>query len=127
MSNNDPAAAHFKEIGTTAGGKQVNTSGRVQNTVRYSGDGLDVNTYLNGWTPYYLNGKPADPVIVQPEKIKGDINADGSLDSADILLLQKWMMAAQDAEISDSTAADLNEDGKINIADLCMMKSLLLQ
>ena len=86
-----------------------------------------MNTYLNGWTPYYLNGKPADPVIVQPEKIKGDINADGSLDSADILLFQKWMIADSAAEISDSTAADLNEDGKINIADLCMMKSLLLQ
>ena len=127
MSNNDPAAAHFKEFGTTAGGNPVNTSGRVQNTVRYSGDGLDVNTYLNGWTPYYLNGKPADPVIVQPEKIKGDINADGSLDSADILLFQKWMIADSAAEISDSTAADLNEDGKINIADLCMIKSLLLQ
>ena len=127
MSNNDPAAAHFKEFGTTAGGNPVNTSGRVQNTVRYSGDGLDVNTYLNGWTPNYLNGKPADSVIVPPEKIKGDINTDGSLDSADILLFQKWMLADSDAEITDSTAADLNEDGKINIADLCMMKSLLLQ
>lgn len=61
MSNNDPVNANFKEYNTTAGGKSVNTSGRISGTVRASGNGLDVNTYLNGWIPYYLSYTPSSP------------------------------------------------------------------
>ncbi|MGN0630095.1 MAG: pectinesterase family protein, partial [Ruminococcus sp.] len=61
MSNNDPINANFKEYNTTAGGKSVNTSGRIANTVKTSGNGLDVNTYLNGWIPYYLSYTPSSP------------------------------------------------------------------
>ena len=55
MSGHAPEQANFKEYGTTAGGRGVNTSGRVAGTVRSSGDGLDVKTYLGGWKPYYLD------------------------------------------------------------------------
>lgn len=68
MSNNDPANANFKEYNTTANGKAVSTSGRISGTVRTSGNGLDVDTYLNGWEPYYYScsGTPSQPVIVNP-------------------------------------------------------------
>ena len=56
MSDHAPENAKFKEYGTTAGGRPVNTSGRVSGTVRYSADGLDMQTYLGSWTPFYLNG-----------------------------------------------------------------------
>ncbi|MDO4862786.1 MAG: pectate lyase [Ruminococcus sp.] len=66
MSSNSPENANFKEYNTTAGGKAVNTSGRISGTVKTSGSGLDVTTYLNGWVPYYLSGAPAvqtvDPI-----------------------------------------------------------------
>ena len=69
MSNNDPANAQFKEYNTTAGGKAVNTSGRVAGTVKSSGNGLDVTTYLGGWSPYYLNGSA--PVVPVYDAIDG--------------------------------------------------------
>ncbi len=59
MSNNAPENAKFKEYGTTAGGKAVNTSGRVRGTVQSSANGLDTKTYLGSWTPFYLNGGTA--------------------------------------------------------------------
>ena len=68
MSSNDPANANFKEYNTTANGKAVNTSGRIKNTVKSSGNGLDVDTYLNGWKPYYYSysGTPSQPSTETP-------------------------------------------------------------
>ena len=68
MSGNAPENAKFKEYNTTVNGKAVNTSGRVSGTVKSSANGLDVNTYLNGWVPYYYtnSGTPSQPVTVDP-------------------------------------------------------------
>lgn len=70
MSNNSPENANFKEYNTTANGKAVDTSGRVSGTVRSSGNGLDVDTYLNGWVPYYYDYTPAAEVV---EPINGEL------------------------------------------------------
>ena len=68
MSGNAPENARFKEYNTTVNGSPVNTSGRVSGTVKYSANGLDVNTYLNGWVPYYYtnSGTPSQPITVDP-------------------------------------------------------------
>ncbi len=68
MSGNAPENARFKEYNTTVNGSPVNTSGRVSGTVQYSANGLDVNTYLNGWVPYYYtnSGTPSQPITVDP-------------------------------------------------------------
>ncbi len=56
MSGNQPENAKFKEYGTTCNGQPVNTGSRVRGTVQYSANGLDTQTYLGAWVPYYLNG-----------------------------------------------------------------------
>ncbi|MBO4867380.1 MAG: pectate lyase [Ruminococcus sp.] len=67
MSGNQPGNARFKEYNTTVNGQAVNTSGRVSGTVRYSASGLDVNTYLSGWVPYYYNYSGSyTPVNIDP-------------------------------------------------------------
>ena len=58
--------------------------------------------------------------------VKGDVNADGSFDTNDIILMQNWLKGASDAYISDWEAGDLCEDGCLNIFDLCIMKHLLV-
>lgn len=71
MSGNSPENANYKEYNTTANGKAVDTSGRISGTVVSSGSGLDVNTYLNGWEPYYLNYTytPPAPVVIEGGKL----------------------------------------------------------
>ena len=64
MSGNQPENAKFKEYGTTANGSPVNTSGRVYGTVRYSADGLDTQTYLGSWVPFYLSG--GTQIVIEP-------------------------------------------------------------
>ena len=54
--------------------------------------------------------------------VKGDVNADGEFSIADVVLLQKWLLAVPDIELADPKSADLCEDGKLNVLDLCMMK-----
>ena len=57
---------------------------------------------------------------------KGDVNADGAFNTADVVLLQKWLLAVPDTELADWQAADLYQDGRLNVFDLCLMKRELL-
>ena len=56
--------------------------------------------------------------------LSGDINADGILGVTDIIMLQKYILAAGSLNAPD--AADLNNDGVIDIFDLGLIKRLLL-
>lgn len=59
--------------------------------------------------------------------IKGDVNADGSFNIADVIMLQKWLIAESDVSLTNWKAADLNGDNKLNSADLAMMKRELVK
>ena len=61
------------------------------------------------------------------KEIEGDVNADGKFDIADVITLQKWILAVSDVKIDDWKAADLYEDNKINVLDLCIMKRELIK
>lgn len=55
----------------------------------------------------------------------GDINADGSADVSDMVLLQKWLLAVPDTYLADWEAGDLSGNGKLDIYDLCLFRQLL--
>ena len=54
--------------------------------------------------------------------IRGDVNADGEFDIADVVLLQNWLLGRNNAELADWESADLSNDRKLNVFDLCLMK-----
>ena len=54
--------------------------------------------------------------------VKGDVNMDGEFSIADVVLLQKWLLAAPDAELANWKAADLSEDGRLDAFDLILMR-----
>ncbi len=56
----------------------------------------------------------------------GDLNGDGSLTTADAVLMQEHLLTVRPLDASQGTAADLNLDGKINAADFSLLKGLLL-
>jgi Dockerin type I repeat. len=68
-------------------------------------------------------------VIVTPEAtdiLKGDVNADGSVNALDFALLKKYILTGA----SDGTnlqAADVNNDSSVNAIDLALLKSYLLE
>lgn len=58
--------------------------------------------------------------------VRGDVNADGVFNSADLVLLQKWLLAMPDTVLADWKAGDLCEDKKLDVFDLCVMRQELL-
>ncbi|MDE6789813.1 MAG: RICIN domain-containing protein, partial [Ruminococcus sp.] len=62
-----------------------------------------------------------------PEKTIGDVNADGQFSISDVILLQKWLLAVPDIELTDWKAADLTNDNILNVFDLCLMKRYLIK
>ena len=63
----------------------------------------------------------------QEDTLLGDINADGSFNIADIVMLQKWLLGVSDVTLPNWKAADFCEDEKLNVLDLCMMKRKLVE
>lgn len=61
------------------------------------------------------------------DTLLGDINADGSFNIADIVMLQKWLLGVSDVTLPNWKAADFCEDKKLNVLDLCMMKRKLVE
>lgn len=66
-------------------------------------------------------------VSCEYESIIGDVNADNQFSIADIVLMQKWLLAAPDAALADWNAGDLCQDNKIDAFDLCLMRNLLIE
>lgn len=63
--------------------------------------------------------------ITLPASEPGDIDGDGSIDAADLMLLRKYLVGLTIEGRFDGTAADLNGDGKIDILDLVRLRKLL--
>ena len=56
----------------------------------------------------------------------GDVNADGVCSSADLLLLQKWLLGVSDITLSNWKNGDYNIDEQLDARDLTLMKRALL-
>ena len=59
--------------------------------------------------------------------IKGDVNSDGTVNTADITTLQRFLLAADTIHITEPSSADMNDDGSVNIIDFILLKKLLLK
>lgn len=64
---------------------------------------------------------------LNPSENPGDANADGTFDLADVIALQKWLLAVPDAVLADWKAADINQDSRIDGLDLAIMRQMLTQ
>lgn len=58
--------------------------------------------------------------------VRGDVNSDGEFNISDVVLLQKWLLAMPDTQLSDWNRADMCRDGRLDTSDLCLMKQLLI-
>lgn len=70
-----------------------------------------------------IYGYPATEEKIVP----GDVNADGEFNISDIVMMQKWLIAAPDIKLADWKAGDLCEDNMIDSFDLCMMRRMLIE
>ncbi|MBE6857736.1 MAG: hypothetical protein E7500_10055, partial [Ruminococcus sp.] len=62
-----------------------------------------------------------------PQTTEGDVNADGKFNVADVVSLQKWLLAVPDTELKNWKAGDFCDDNRLDVFDLCLMKRELLK
>lgn len=87
---------------------------------------------VSGSTVYTAYQPGDDTVCIRTlqcrgESIPGDVNADGSFNVADLILLQKWLLSVPDTKLADWKAGDLCEDNRLDVFDLCRMRRALLE
>ena len=66
------------------------------------------------------------PVVTQTNR-KGDVNADGFVSIADVVLMQRYLTAAPDTELAGWKNGDLNEDGRLTATDFTMLKHMMIE
>jgi len=71
--------------------------------------------------------KVINDTLIGESFTEGDVNADGSFNVADIVLLQKWLLADPDAELKNWQTGDLCKNGRLDVFDLCLMRRRLFE
>ena len=66
-------------------------------------------------------------VVSDNTTLMGDVNADGEFGIADVILLQKWLLAVPDTHLANWKAANFCDDDRLNVFDLCLMKRALIE
>lgn len=59
--------------------------------------------------------------------LNGDINLDGTIDKADILMLQDHLAASSALNVSQRQTADIDGSGSLNVIDLSLLKRQVLK
>ncbi|MBQ3923178.1 MAG: dockerin type I repeat-containing protein, partial [Spirochaetales bacterium] len=62
-------------------------------------------------------------VTADSSNVRGDVNGDGAMNAADLVLLEKWLLAVPGTRLPNWKAGDLCQDGIIDVYDLVQMRS----
>ena len=120
------SAAEYVYVQTDYRIEDFERAGGIRITKKICDDAF--NVVEDGYTWYY-DDISADSNLTVVEYFAaemGDVNADGSFNVADVVALQKWLLADPSVHLSDWKAADFCEDDKLNVFDLCLMKHALI-
>lgn len=92
-------------------------------------NGLTIENNIIRDSENYIIGEHCKNVKVESNTFlpKGDANADGEFNVADVVTLQKWLLAVPDTKLADWKSADLCSDNRLDVFDLCLMKRELLK
>ncbi|MBQ6181276.1 MAG: family 16 glycosylhydrolase [Ruminococcus sp.] len=109
----------------------------------FGGDKMIFSSTMNGgYDLYYYDGRNVSALAElnsdinelgadffpyeEDNGLRGDVNKDGRFNTADLLLLQKWLLSVPGTELKSWKAADLCEDGRLDGFDLCAMREELI-
>ncbi len=92
-------------------------------------NGLTIENNIIRDSENYIIGEHCKNVKTESNALipKGDVNADGEFNVADVVTLQKWLLAVPDTKLADWKSADLCSDNRLDVFDLCLMKRELLK
>lgn len=110
----------------TFSGNEYYSGDESKNLMHYeTGDIISVKFTYNADTAEIINIEYLN-LEKNIHKIKGDVNADGEFSVADLVAMQKWLLAVPDISLDDWKAGDFSEDDILDVFDLCLMRQELL-
>ncbi|HPY84909.1 MAG TPA: dockerin type I domain-containing protein [Ruminococcus flavefaciens] len=69
--------------------------------------------------------KVINDTLASETYVEGDVNDDGSFDTADLVLFQRWLLNDPDVELTNLKSADICDDGRLDVFDMCAMRKML--
>lgn len=75
--------------------------------------------------PEITDSDKPGPKYAEPEFIPGDVDGNGSINTADLAALKRKLLAPDDDK-HDIASYDLNSDNKLNVVDFIMLKSVII-
>ncbi|MDD6081663.1 MAG: DUF5620 domain-containing protein, partial [Oscillospiraceae bacterium] len=69
----------------------------------------------------------ASPTTPSDSKVKGDVNDDGTVSTADVVTLLQSLIGKKTLSSNGKANADMNGDNKISILDLILLKNQMLK
>lgn len=98
--------------------------------IYFAGTEQEWNALTKDWDFEEYNTDPSvmDNVTVHfnatvGSDVKGDVNADGVFNVADVVMMQRWLLGK--GRLVNWEAGDLCQDNIINVFDLCIMKRMM--
>ena len=73
----------------------------------------------------YLDSRISATAATVTTAARGDVNRDGSINSADVVAIYSYIISGQSTGISE-TDADVNRDGNVNTADVTAVYSIII-
>ena len=108
------------EVGTLAFSSCTSLSDVYYDSTKEDWDNITIATGNDSLTSANIHYSTVDDII------KGDVNLDGKVSTADLLSLKKYLLGITELSDQQFTSADINEDGKVSTADLLSLKKYLL-
>lgn len=106
------------DSGETIRSSYSRTDGNVFNGVICGYDGSTAEKYAEKY------GYTFESLGEMPEGVRGDANADGKLDVADLVMLEKWLLGS--GKLTAPANVDLCKDGIIDSYDMCLVRKELV-
>ena len=72
----------------------------------------------------FWNGSGQQFILEEVKDVAGDINADGELSVADLVMMQSFLLGG--THLTDWKAGDLCKDDRIDTFDLCLLRQILI-
>lgn len=101
--------------------KPVTTTVTTMTTVTTTTTSTTTSTTTTTTTTTTATTTATESPIIQ---VAGDVNCDGILNTADLVMMQKWLLC--NGGLKDWKAGDVYQDGIINGLDLCLMRQMLI-
>ena len=116
----------FSIICNKDGSYSIINSGKCLN-IENSSPKYELPVTISDFTASDSNKFVLEPVTPEtiPETVYGDVNGDGQLDTADLVMLQKYLLKA--GSLSKPFLADVNSDGNIDVFDNIALRKLIIK